>query len=389
MGYTNVTDTGSLWWESIAGPSSLVTDIQSALADGHSVICNVTTALSHRWVFRDSIGHWLADRNVEVRHIDCSEEYCGEDITEFLLRQIQPDMLTDYLRRCSPQFMRDKGLLHGKLLWIRGVSPQYLRKWIQYISSYRSHDLEHGLLFMEVQSEPPMRLPPNLHYFDYSKYVRRDDLRLYTSILVESYLQDEPSTVKQYAVELVAALCVTDGELVNDFLLHSEFLHENPVEVLRLVVRDNYTDSPRGKEGDHPFRLLAEENEAELNDRVWSAQLRVGYPRIEMERQALIRHWEAEIREALNVQYYNERYGCAEYFTDYEKNRITNPYDVEVGMLYRMMTLRRYEDREQYMFYLPDLADREWVRLLRDCRNDLAHLNCFDEEQFYRLLSKE
>jgi hypothetical protein len=326
---------------------------------------------------------------VEVRHIDCNEEYCGEDITEFLLRQIRPDMMTEYLRRRSPQFMRDKGVLHGKMLWIRGVSPQYLRNWIQYISSYRSHDLEHGLLFMEVQSGPPMRLPPNLHFFDYSKYVRKDDLRLYASILVESYLQNEPSFVKQYAVELAAALCVTDGELVNDFLLHSEFIHEDPIEVLRQVVSDNYMDSPRGKEAGHPFRLLAEENVGELNDRVWSAQLRVGYPRIEMERQALIRQWEAEIREALNVQYYNERYDRGEYFTDYEKNRITNPYDVEVGMLCRMMTLRRYEDREQYMFYLSDPAEREWVHLMRDCRNDLAHLDRCDKEQFYRLLSKE
>ena len=389
MSYGNNMDTGTLWWESIAGPSNMIMGIQYALAEGHSVVCNVTTALSHRWVFCDSIGHWLTERSVEVRHIDCSEAYCGGDITEFLLQQIQPDLLTEYRRRSSPQFMRDKGLLHGKLLWIRGVAPRYLRDWIQYISSYRSHDLEHGLMLMEVQSVPSVRLPNNLRFFDYSKHIGKNDLRLYASILSESYLDGEPGSVKQYAVELATALCVTDGELVNDLLLHPDFIHEDPIEVLKQVVRDNYADSPRGKEEGHPFQLLEQQKMREWKDRVWSAQIRVGYPRIEMERQALIQQWEAEIREALSLQYHNERNDCAEYFTDYEKNRITNPYDVEVGMLQRMMTLRRYENRDQYMFYLPNPDDRDWVYLLRDCRNDLAHLDCCDKDQFYKLLTAE
>lgn len=387
MGYINGMDNGALWWEEIAGPSAMVTDIQSSLAEGHSVICNVTTALSYRWVFRDSIGHWLADRDIMVVHIDCNGGYNGEDITDFLLRQIQPDMQTEYLRRRSSQFMRDRGLLHGKLLWIRGVAPQYLRSWIQYISSYRSHDLEHGLLFMEIQGEPPMRLPQNLRYYDYSRYVRRDDLRLYASILAENYLE-EPSTVKQYAVELAASICGTDGELVNDLLLNPAFVRDAPIEVLRQVVSENYLGSPRGKEQDHPFALLAVGDQEELEHRIWSAQIRVGYPRIEMERLALIRRWEAEIRDALELQYYDERHDRAEYLTDYEKNRITNPYDVEVGMLCRMMSLRQYNEREQYLFYLPDPEEREWLHLLRDCRNDLAHLEICRNDRFYDLLSK-
>ncbi len=388
MGYASVMDTGALWWEEIAGPSALVSDIQGALAEGHSVICNVTTALSYRWVFRDSIGHWLADRDIMVVHIDCNGEYNGEDITEFLLRRIQPDMLTEYRRRSSPQFMRNKGLLHGKMLWIRGVLPQYLRSWIQYISSYRSHDQEHGLMFMEIQDEPPMRLPQNLRFFDYNQYIRKDDLRLYASVMAENYLR-EPIMVKQYAVELAAALCVTDGEAVNDLLLHPDFVSKDPVDVLRMVVNDNYQDSPRGRETGHPFALLAAGNEDQLRYRVWSAQIRVGYPRIELERLELIRQWHEEIQEALGKQYLNERYSAPEYFRDYEGNRIMDPYDVEIGMLLRMTTLRQYEDNSQYMFYLPDADVRERVRLLRDCRNDLAHLDCCEPEQFYKLLSKE
>lgn len=83
MGYTNSLDTGALWWEGIAGPARLVAGVEAALADGQSIVCNVTTALSFRWVFRDTVGHWLSVRNVMVEHIDCDHEYAGEDITDF------------------------------------------------------------------------------------------------------------------------------------------------------------------------------------------------------------------------------------------------------------------------------------------------------------------
>lgn len=385
MGYASIMDNGALWWERIAGPAALISDLQGALAEGHSVIVNVTTALSYRWVFRDSIGHWLSERDVSVVHVDCSEEYTGGDITEFLLRSIQPDAVTEYLRRKSPQFLRDRGIIHKKMLWIRGVAPQHLRSWMQFISSYRSHDLEHGLLLLEVPESPGMRLPQNLRYFDYGKYIRKDDLRLYASILVESYL-DEPMMIKQYAVELVTAMCITDGELVNDLLLHPGLVREDPVQVLQQVIDDNYTDSPRGKEDNHPFALLAQGQEEELRYRIWSAQVRIGFPRIEVERLKIVRDWEQEIRDALAIPYLNERHNRAEYFTDYEKNRISDPYDVEVGMLFRMTVLKQYNDPSQHMLTIPE--DRDWVQLLKECRNLLAHRNCCEPVRFYELLSE-
>ena len=388
MSYGSMMDAGNLWWSEIAGPAKLVTDIEGALSKGQSVICNVTTSLSFRWTFRDIIGHWLFERGIMVVHVDCHGEYNGEDITEFLLRQLQPNLLTEYQRRRTPQYMRDKGVLHGKLLWIRGVDSSFQRNWIQYISSYRSHDLEHGLLLMEVQSSPSVRLPQNLQYFDHNQYIRKDDLRLYASIVAENHVAASGGA-KQYAVELVTALTFLDSELANDILLQAELFTEEPLTLLRRIKSDYYSDSPRGQEDWHPFYLLLKEREDELIYRIWSAQVRVGYPRIELERRELIRRWHNEIEEALNVAYLDERTGSAKRFTDYEGNLITDPRDIEVGMLLKLCASRQFTDPSQYLLYLPDQSERNRIRLLRDCRNNLAHLDVCGADDFFELVNAE
>ena len=387
MEYSNMMDTGTLWWSEIAGPAKLVADIQNALAEGQSVICNVTTSLSFRWTFRDTISHWLSERSVTVVHVDCRDVYCEEDITEFLLRQIQPDKLTGYQRRRSPQYMRDNGILHGKLLWIRGVAPEYVRSWIQYISSYRSHDLDHGLFFMEVQQTPSARIPTNLRFVDHDRYIRRDDLRLYTSVLVENYM-DACTGVKQYAVELASALCVVDGELANNLLTCSGFITEEPMNLLQQIVSDSYSDSPRGQEIWHPFTLLRAEKNEEITYRIWSAQVRVGYPQIELERREMISRWYSELGEALSVPYLDDKSGQPKRFTDYEGNPITDPRELEVGMLLKIASVRRADDTSQYLFYLPDQEARDRIHLLRKCRNELAHLCTCDSKMFYELVSR-
>lgn len=47
--------------------------------------------------------------------------------------------------------------------------------------------------------------------------------------------------------------------------------------------------------------------------------------------------------------------------------------DVELGTLVYMMGLRRSDDHSQWLLYIPDEEEREWVYFLCECRNKLAH----------------
>lgn len=114
--------------------------------------------------------------------------------------------------------------------------------------------------------------------------------------------------------------------------------------------------------------------------------MRVGYPKIELERLRFINSNFEDMQQALSVPYLNEYTGAPQYLTDYEGNRISSPYDVEVGMLVRMMNLKQYDDENQRLLSVADPATRDLLHLLRDCRNDLAHLEVCPTERFLKLV---
>ncbi len=376
-----------LWWEEIAGPASLISDIQESFSCGKSVICNVSKALSFRWFFRDEVDHWVAMQyGVSVEYVDCDGEYKGEDITEFLLKKIMPHQHTEYCRHPNPQYMRDKKLLHKKLLWIRGVEEQYLQDWIRYVAAYRSASIDTGLMLLEVYKKPAIRIPENLRYVRYEDYVQEDDLRLYTSIMAESVLQCS-SELKRYAVELVSSLCVYDAEMANSLLSRERLLEDEPLEVLRDVVETYYRNSPRGRAKWNPISLLQENDMDTLDHKIWSAQIRVCYPIIEQERRKIISQWYDQIKNALeNI---TTESGEPIRYEDFDGNRILDPRDVEIGMLNRIAYRKGLYDDDPKRRCIWDSDLREKITFLKNCRNCLAHMDACKPQVIRRLLTGE
>lgn len=66
--------------------------------------------------------------------------------------------------------------------------------------------------------------------------------------------------------------------------------------------------------------------------------------------------------------------------------RLEEAENVELGTLVRMMVLRRKEDHNQYLLYIPEEQTREWISFLRTCRNKLAHHVPCPQVEMYRLL---
>lgn len=378
MRYGKMIDPGAFWWEEVAGPARLVEEIEAALADGASVVCQMSASMSFRREFRAMIEHWLSFRDIMAVSIDCAGVEAGSDQTAFLLRQLQPNLLNDYRRRRSARYLQEKDLLRGKLLWLHGLPAEQLQIWVDYLCQWDSG----GLFLVEAEREYPVEVSGAVKVFDDCSYIRKDDLRLYASVLAEHYL-DEPAGVKQYAVELAAALCVTDGELAETLVRQWTLAREDPVALLRRLA------DPANREPWHPFSLLQTGDEASLRYRIWSAQVRVGYPRIELERLHLIRRWYQEIREALQTPYRNEYNGTAQRFCTYDGEPIEDPYELEIGVLVRLSSLRRFDDTTQRLFRIPDPRSRDRLYLLRDCRNNLAHMDICEPEVFYELVSKE
>lgn len=385
-GMLNFLMPGSLWWEQIAGPSRLTAALEASLAEGHGVICEISSALSYRSVFRDNISHWASTMNVAAEQVEC-DDYRGENIEGYLIKKLFPSQVNAYSRRQSPLYMKNNRLLDGRLLWIRRVPAEYTKQWIQYISSYRSRDMLHGLFVMEViQTDSQMKkAASNLRFLSVFDYITKADLRLFVSISAEKLLEASDG-IRQYVVELITDVCVADAELAYQLLEIPEWYFDDPCSALVKLYQDEYADSPRGEEAWHPFALIRCGRLMDLNKRIWTAQIRIGYPKIEMERCRFIQTRYDELTDALNTRYCDIDENDGRYFCDNEGNRYTDPYDMEVGMICKLTGLIRADDGMR-LFYIPDTEIRERLYLLRDCRNHLAHLEICPGNDFKKLLS--
>lgn len=379
-----------LWWDEIAGPYRFASDVKTALTEGRSVALGITSAFPFRWTFRGDMEHWLGDNGVSCVQIDCARDYNGEDVGEFLIRTTGQERqhLANYLRQKQPRYLREKGVLNQKLIWLKSIHGDHLRSWIRFIADYRSTSFEQGVFVVEVvdMEAAGLRLPQHMSCIRYDRYVGEDDLRLFISMLAGNRLSQTPP-VRRYIVELVASLCVTDCEIA-ERLLDCPELADSPVACMRSLYESWYGSDVRGRGmPEHPFELLHGNGDAVLTHRVWSAQVRIGYPLIELERRRLIEKWHYHIAQALDTPYQDYSDADPHYFVDYEKKRISNPYELEIGQLARMNTLRRYDDTSRVLLYFPH-DDFERVQLLRDCRNLLAHLEICPFESFSRLLDE-
>lgn len=102
----------------------------------------------------------------------------------------------------------------------------------------------------------------------------------------------------------------------------------------------------------------------ELEARLWRGQLDVLFPLIESERVTFVDMMEPQL-EAILENEKIEQFG----------RQVTDPYDLEIG------TLRYLTVRSANRLYPPEAFMRDRLKLLRDCRNNLAHHTTCEPER--------
>jgi hypothetical protein len=368
-----------IWLENITGPVRLSEALVTSLQRGKSVLFLADPDMPWRWQFRGNVESKLSN-DFTVRIIDCEEEYNGEDIGEFLVSRLAPDSFSAYLRQRGnkSKYLKSSGIFSNTVIWIKGVGEQPSVQWTRYVSDYCSRSRQDGLFIIEINQylDLPKAARNNMEVIDYSDFITRQDLQLFTSIIAASN-EEIPAYLKQYVACVSACLCGTDAELADKLISNSDFSRIEPVDALEKLFDEGLLPNFRGivcaPENPHPFALLRKGLKSDLEKRVWTAQLQVAFPAIELERAALITKWKFEIEEAIGTQYWSPATCSAEYITQYGE-QLQSPYDAEIGTLVRMTQLRKDKDRDQYLLYIPEEVDRDRLQILRGLRNNLAHL---------------
>lgn len=219
----------------------------------------------------------------------------------------------------------------------------------------------------------------SFEFIDFSECVSSYDVQLLNSFILDEMngYACKSNLWKSYIATAAATVCNVDAEVSERLLKEVDFRNESVIEGIARIA-DMPEFSRRGAEdgSDHVLWYYRTGKTSELEHRVWSSQVQVLFPVIEMERVELVLKYQNNIAQALTENLF-EQYG----------EHITEPMDLELGSMCYLMSHRG--DDNMYKLYIPDENDRERIRFLHECRNLLAHVNVCTPEQVRKLLDKD
>jgi hypothetical protein len=286
------------------------------------------------------------------------------------------------------KYMQNSRVLKNLVLWIKGMNAKQTEAWYTFCKKYQSASLYDGLFVIELYDNAPIKgVPSHIEQIEYSEFVSYYDALLFDSMVVSaSTLSTE---WKQYIATLTSLLCERDVELSERFINETDFTSMEPVTSLISISANEYFEKRRQAENigaSHPFYLIRQNNFDELQHRVWKAQLQIVFALIEIERIAFITKWKQAIEEALNTPYWDYQSGKSCYIKQYGE-RLTNPFDAEIGTLDYMLHLRKNNNTTEYLLYIPYDVDRQRLELLHSIRNSLAHMKACTVQEMNELFS--
>ena len=171
-----------------------------------------------------------------------------------------------------------------------------------------------------------------------------------------------------------------------------------------MVKEQSFNGSERGispeSDSNHAFALLFRRNYAELQSRIWIAQIRVLMAVIEKERQQFITKYSKDLHfcydEILKNQgtwvdvNFNIGYDAEDdqvYLVNQFDEFIRDINDFEINHLYHLSRITRNDDEDDHLLYLPHKTYKR-LEFLKDVRNALAHISCCPIDTIEILLGK-
>ena len=376
-------DMSALWWNQITGPANVVRQVTDALMEKKHVIVSVPADIPWRHQMRASVLASLKQRfgslEMLVHTIDVADD-CPEetDVGRYLLRKVSSgqvasgyrdrtgETIQSYLSRCN--------VLKDTIIWVKGMNAAQMERWRLFCRSYSVKDASNGLFVLENTSGPDCPGGKNIAVIDYQRCVSLYDTQIFNSIVLDSEFHGLSQVWKQYVSAVCASLCGTDAQVSYDLMRETDFLNESPLDALkRLAASDSYQSRGADPDSEHIFAHVRRQDEDFLIRKVWTAQLQVAFPIIELERVNLIQRWEDNFRQACSFKPV-KRHGA----------ELKDPYEIELGTMFFLMN---YKEEGSYWLYLPDQQAREQIGFLRDCRNTLAHVNVCQPGELQRLFA--
>lgn len=369
------------WWNHITGPNVVVSSVVSALLNGKMVVLKVPSDLPWRHSMRSAVHTAFSERSdcsdVVIELIDLRDENARQmQPGRFILDRFATPTISRGYREKSKvtvqNYISAKDIIKNRIVWIKGIDPDVAGEWIRFCRGFSQRSAAQGLFVLEVNENTSVTETNLLRVINFSDCVSNYDVQLFNSFVLGNQKQYSDGW-KKYIAVCTAAICGVDAEISQTMLQSLDFRVESPLEGIRQI--DQMPDfMRRGENGsNHVLWHYRNGDMALLEHRLWSAQVQVLFPMIELERVELIGRYERQIREVLasgGITQYNQI--------------LQEPMDVELGTLSYLMGAKMEDGF--YTLYIPSEEDRKRIRFLHTCRNQLAHASCCTPEQVEQLL---
>lgn len=369
------------WWNNITGAHAVVSEVATALLSNRNVILRVPSDLPWRYSMRSSIYSVFREktdsREVVIDPIDVKDDNPDQlSPGLFILNRYASSQVSKGYREKSKisiqDYLAQKKVIRNRVIWVKGLSSDVTNEWIKFCKGFSPQTVTEGLFVVEVHEDQVVNESKYLKCVDYESHVSKYDVQLLNSIILDKN-DDYSDKWKTYIASATASLCDIDAEVSEFVLQNTDFYIESPIEGVKKASLFPALEL-RGRETtNHVLWYVRENKDAELEHRLWSAQVTVLFPIIELKRISLIQEWYAQVENVLQkheVWQYN--------------NLLKDPMEVELGTLHYLISHR--DENGLYLLYIPEEQERDTIHFLHECRNLLAHASCCSPVQIKKLL---
>lgn len=378
-------DWEEFWWTGITGPRNLVSQAVESLLGGDSLALRLPEDLPWPRQMREAVELGLKRSSLSgavLHRVDAQTAQEAGPGRYLLQRFAQGAVRNEYRERSGlsiQDYLVNNKVLRNSVVWVTGLEGETARRWLNFCCDYAAGSAEDGLFILELPADVAVPNRKRLRLLDFQDCAGSYDLQLFNSLILDEgpgYAggPEYSENWKKYIAAMAALLCGTDAEVSQELILSSDFTREEPVDALRRVAGMPEFDSRGGQ----ALSLCRSGSFWELERKVWTAQIQVLFPIIEMERMNIVERFYQDIQGALE-EMADEGIPMKQY-----EREVESPQDLDIGGLYYLIHCRRPD--MNYALYMPDEEVRERIGFLRECRNHLAHASCCSAYEVNRLL---
>ena len=323
-----------IWWRQITGARKFLDKTAATLASGKSAVIRLSEATAWLEDMRDILKEFLnkkfggikAVHEINAAAIEIEpanfvfENFCSENVkSEFI----------PFGEKARVKFLANRNdiTLNNACLWIRGGSEAQVAKWFSFIADYHNFlcGRSKGIFLLEAGTDFNSAGKADVEIFSCDGAISDYDCFAFNIFLAAEFGKGDKFT-KRYLAELVSnttgldvergAECIKCG---NDFLKN-------------------------------PRRILKNKPREEIDRAIWTTQVKLIFPLLEIFRRDFVKKYEPLITSLLPFELNSGK-------------KIYVPDEAELGDLYSILS---GENLSQ--------ADWEDLKIYRDARNKLAHL---------------